>query len=217
MNETPADNGPSAAGDSAATTEVKRRGALPWWLWVLIVALVLGMLALVAIPILTANKPEASPSTSPTPAVNEMTTPTETQSPTPTPTASDVGQGTFDSDMFNYVSDVLNSQNTAVLDQGGTFSNPVHVVTANSGQDSNLTPRDAVEAMGFMFTPMDLNPWDLASSDSVLTTYRSGPFGQYFPEGAIVARSSDGHVFSFIGHDKIITTMFMSVSDDYLK
>ena len=71
--------------------------------------------------------------------------------------------------------------------------------------------------MSFMFTPMDPNPWDLALSDSVLASYRSGPFGQYFPEGAIVARSSDGHVFSFIGHDKTVTTMFMSVSDYFLK
>lgn len=210
-----------APDDSTDTTEAKRRKALPWWLWALIVAILLGMLTLVAIPILTATSPQAASTPPHTPSASQTPTPAPTPAPTlttaPTPSASDVGQGTFDSEMFNYVSDVLNSQNTAVLDQGGTFSNPVHVVAANSGQDSNLTPTDAVAAMSFMFTPMDPTPWDLALSDSVLSTYRSGPFGQYFPEGAIVARSSDGHVFSFIGHDTIITTMFMSVSEDYLK
>jgi hypothetical protein len=127
-----------------------------------------------------------------------------------------VGQGTFDSAMFDYMSDVLNSQNTAVLDQGGTFSNPVHVIVANSGQDSDLSPFDAVSAMSSMFTPVDPNAWDLALPDGVLESYRSGPYGDYFPAGAIVAKSFDGHVFSFIGHDKTITTMFMAASDNLL-
>ena len=70
--------------------------------------------------------------------------------------------------------------------------------------------------MGFMFTPGDPNPWDLALSDSVLAGYRAGPYGQYFPVGAIVARSHDGHVFSFIGHDSTITTMFLAASDELL-
>ncbi len=217
MNETPIGTEPQSSDGSAVSVGTKRRNTLPWWLWALIVAIVVGMLALVAIPILTANKPNVTPSVSPTPSITATQAPTPSNTASPTPTPTDVGQGTFDSDMFNYMSDVLNSQNTAVLDQGGTFSNPVHVVAANSGQDSNLTPTNAVAAMSFMFTPMDPNPWDLALSDSVLASYRSGPFGQYFPEGAIVARSSDGHVFSFIGHDKTVTTMFMSVSDDYLK
>jgi len=74
----------------------------------------------------------------------------------------------------------------------------------------------AVNSMQFMFTPDDPNPWDLALSDSVLAGYRAGPFGQYFPVGAIVARSHDGHVFSFIGHGSTITTMFMAASEDLL-
>jgi hypothetical protein len=61
----------------------------------------------------------------------------------------------------------------------------------------------------------DLNPWDLTLSDSVvLAGYRAGPYRQYFPVGAIVARSRDGHVFSFAGHDSTITTMFMAASED---
>ena len=132
------------------------------------------------------------------------------------PTAKDVGQGTFDSTLTDYVSTALDSQNTAVLSDGGTFSNPVYVVVAKSGQSSSMTPDDAVTAMQFMFISGDPNPWDLALPEGVLATYRTGPYGDYFPVGAIVARSHDGHVFSFIGHDSTITTMFMAASEDML-
>ena len=60
----------------------------------------------------------------------------------------------------------------------------------------------------------DLNPWDVALADSVVPAgHRAGPYGQYFPVGAIVARSHDGHVFSFVGHDSTTTTMFMAASE----
>jgi hypothetical protein len=140
-----------------------------------------------------------------------------TPTPTPSPTAGNsVGQGTFDSDLPAFLSDTLNSQNTAVLAQSGTFSNPIFVLAANSDLNENMSPEDAVGTMDFMFTPSDPNPWDLALSDSVLAGYRAGPYGQYFPVGAIVARSHDGHVFSFIGHDSTITTMFLAASDELL-
>ncbi|MEP6843306.1 MAG: hypothetical protein ABJA11_07275, partial [Pseudolysinimonas sp.] len=151
-----------------------------------------------------------------TPSASPTLSATPTPSPT-TPARTDVEQGTFDSALPNFLSDTLNSQNTAVLSQSGTFSNPVFVTAANSDLQDNLSPDDAVTAMAFMFTPSDPNPWDLALSDSVLAGYRAGPFGQYFPVGAIVARSHDGHVFSFIGHDSTITTMFMAASDDLLR
>lgn len=158
---------------------------------------------------------------SPTPSLTASPTASGTPSATPTPTATAtadnaVGQGAFDSDLPNFLSDTLNSQNTAVLSQSGTFSNPIFVIAANSDLQENMTPDDAVSAMGFMFTPGDPNPWDLSLSDSVLAGYRAGPFGRYFPVGAIVARSHDGHVFSFIGHDSTITTMFLAASDDLL-
>lgn len=187
------------------------------WVWILLAAILAAILVIVVIlqpwitpAVTTTPTPTASSSPSPTP------TPTPSATPTPTPTPKDMGQGTFDSSMWDYLSGVLYSQNTAVLDQGGTFSNPIHVAVANSGQDSDLSPTDAVNAMSSMFTWEDPNPWDLALPDSVLDSYRSGPYGDYFPVGAIVAKSHDGHVFSFIGHDKTITTMFMAASVDLL-
>ncbi len=201
----------------------RRLGPLPVWLWIVLAAIVLILLILLAIVLFGGGKPTSIASPSPTessasPTPSETPAASATTTPTPVPTAgNNVGQGTFDSALPNFLSDTLNSQNTAVLSQSGTFSNPIFVIAANSGLNQNMTPDDAVSAMGFMFTPSDPNPWDLALSDSVLAGYRAGPFGRYFPVGAIVARSHDGHVFSFIGHDSTITTMFMAGSDDLLR
>jgi hypothetical protein len=200
-------------------------GPLPVWLWIVLAAILVIVLFILGVALFAGGvtpssivSPSLSPSessASPTPSVTP--TPSATATTTPTPTAgNDAGQGTFDSALPNFLSDTLNSQNTAVLSQSGTFSNPVFVVAANSDLTQNMTPDDAVSAMDFMFTPSDPNPWDLALSDSLLAGYRAGPFGQYFPVGAIVARSHDGHVFSFIGHDSTITTMFMAASEDLL-
>ena len=203
----------------------RRLGPLPVWLWIVLAAILVIVLVILGIA-LFAGGGKASSIVSPTPSASSgspapsaSATPSVVPTPTPAPapsTGTDVGQGTFDSEMSSYLSDVLNSQNTAVLSQGGTFSNPVFVLAANSGLTQNMTPDDAVDAMGPMFTPVDPNPWDLALADSVLAGYRAGPYGDYFPVGAIVARSHDGHVFSFIGHDSTITTMFMAASEDLL-
>jgi hypothetical protein len=221
MSDTPVD--PPAGEAPADSRRSNYLGPLPVWLWVVIIVVVLVVGIIGAIALLAGNKtPSANGSPLPiesssSPSDTPSATPTST--PTATATATDngsVGQGTFDSDLPNFLSDTLNSQNTAVLAQGGTFSNPVFVTAANSDLQDNLTPDDAATAMDFMFTPSDPNPWDLALSDSVLAGYRAGPFGQYFPVGAIVARSHDGHVFSFIGHDSTVTTLFMASSDDDL-
>jgi hypothetical protein len=215
MSDAPADpqNIPSRFG--------RRLGPLPVWLWIALAAILVIVLIILGIALFGGGgKPSSIASPSPTESTASPTpsqTPTPSATPTPTPSAGgDVGQGTFDSEMSTTMSDVLNSQNTAVLSQGGTFSNPVFVLAANSDLNENMTPDDAVIAMEFMFTPSDPDPWDLALQDSVLAGYRAGPYGQYFPVGAIVARSHDGHIFSFIGHGSTITTMFLAASEDLL-
>ena len=200
----------------------RRLGPLPVWLRVVLAVIALVLLIILGVALFAGGgKPSSIASPSPTES-RASPTPSETPSATPTPTSTtapgnDAGQGTFDSDLPNFIADTLNSQNTAVLSQSGTFSNPIFVLAANSDLTDNMTPDDAASAMDFMFTPSDPNPWDLALSDSVLAGYRAGPYGQYFPLGAIVARSHDGHVFSFIGHDSTITTMFMAASEDLLQ
>ncbi|MEO5535135.1 MAG: hypothetical protein ABIR17_08400 [Pseudolysinimonas sp.] len=209
--------------ETPVNTNDRRRGwlgPLPVWAWVLITMVLVVGLLLIGVRLFSGGaQGEASSSPSPTPSAaspSPTASETPTLSPTPTETPDASGQGTFDSGMDAYLSSVLDSQNTAVLDQGGTFSNPVFVLAANSGLTQNMSPSDAVAAMNFMFTPSDPNPWDLALSDATLAGYRAGPYGGYFPVGAIVARSHDGHVFSFIGNDHTITRMFMASSDDLL-
>ena len=225
MSDAPEDPQSTVPLPSVERRGGRRLGPLPVWLWIVLAAILVIVLIILGIAMFAGGgtpssivSPSPSPtesSASPTPSVTP--TPSATAAPTPTPTAGNsVGQGTFDSALPNFLSDTLNSQNTAVLSQSGTFSNPVFVLAANSDLTQNMTPDDAVGAMDFMFTPSDPNPWDLALSDSVLAGYRAGPYGQYFPVGAIVARSHDGHVFSFIGHDSTITTMFMAGSEDLL-
>ena len=196
----------------------RRLGPLPVWLWIVLAVVAVVLLIILGIA-LFAGGGAPSASGSPTATESASSSPSDTPSATPSPTptvTSAADQGTFDSDLPETMSEVLNSQNTAVLSEGGTFSNPVFVLAANSDLSENMTPDDAVTAMEFMFTPEDPNPWDLALPDSVLAGYRAGPYGQYFPVGAIVARSHDGHMFSFIGHDSTITTMFMAGSEDLL-
>lgn len=205
---------PSDMSGSGKRQRPRRRGLLPAWLWVLLAALLVVILVILAILFFSGGRATNTPI--PTASPSASTTPGPSATSTPTPTTTDLGQGTFDSELFDYMAGVLNSQNTAVLAQGGTFSSPVSVLVANSGPATGMTPDDAVVSMDSMFTPLDPNPWDLALPESVLEAYRSGPYAAYFPAGAIVARSHDGHVFSFIGHDSTITTMFMAASEGLL-
>lgn len=216
MSEMPPKDTPSTPRGADDEPHARRRRFLPVWLWVVLAGILVAIVAIVAIPLISGSGDGVATTPTPSDSSSPTASPTPSTTSTPTPTASDVGQGTFDSAMVEFVTDTLNSQNTAVLAQGGTFSNPVSVVVAHDGSAESMSPDDAVHAMGSMFTPLDPNPWDLALSDSVLASYRSGPYGEYFPEGAIVATSHDGHVFSFIGHDRTITTMFMAASEDLL-
>ena len=118
--------------------------------------------------------------------------------------------------MSGTIADILNSQNTSVLAQAPYFADPVTVTAAASDQAGPESPDQAVQSMSFMFTPGDTEPWDLALPESTLRSYRAGPYGSYFPVGAIVARSHDGHVFSFVGHDRTITAMYLAGSEDLL-
>jgi len=182
------------------------------------------VLLLVGVRVFSGGGSTGTPTTSPTmssaaPTASTTSTPALTSTPSGTPTADagpDLGQRTFDSGMDAYIGDVLNSQNTSVLAQGGTFTDPVYVRHAETMLDEFLSPDEAVGTMSEMFTPGDQDPWDLALPDSTLEIYRGGRYADYFPEGAIVARSADGHVFSFIGAGSTVTAMLMADSEDLL-
>src|SRR4051812_44789948 len=95
-----------------------RLGPLPIWLWLVLVA-VLVILSIILGVALLAGHGGATASRPPSTAT-ASSTPSETPSATPTPSAAVTvadpsGQGTFDSDLPNFLSDALNSQNTSVL------------------------------------------------------------------------------------------------------
>ena len=205
MSESPADSEPNAARRS------------PTWVWialsVLLLALVVGSVLLLIR--FGPNAPTYAPSA--TPDIAPTATPTASLTPVPTPTpTSPVGQGTFDSDMTGVVLEILNSGNTAVLDQGGYFTDPILVIAAASDLNKHQTPADAVTSMQFLIDGQAANSWG-AVSDTDLATYRSGQYGQNFPAGAIVVQSVTGHVISFIGDRRSITTMFISAQPDPLR
>jgi hypothetical protein len=188
---------------------------MPIWLWIVIAVVVIAVVA-TTILLLTARHPSTNAdSHSPAPSHSATASATPTPSPTPTETAI-AGGGTFDSSMDDYIASALDTQNTAILSDGGVFTNPITVVAAASDQNGPMNPDDAVNAMNFMFDPTAAHDWDLALPASTISSYRSGPYGYFFPAGAIVARSFDGHVFSFVGHDKLITAMYMAASEDLL-
>jgi hypothetical protein len=201
--------------DTRVDEQDKRRSSRAW-LWILALCILIFAFAFAVFNANGGAQDTPQPTTDSRPS--ESPTPSTTPIPTAPPTApaKDLGQGTFNSTMPGYLSDTLNSQNTAVLVQGGTFADPVSVFIAGTPDAQALTPLDATKSMESMFTQLDPNPWDFALSDAVLASYRAGPYGDYFPVGALVAKSHDGHVFSFIGHDSTITTMFMASSEDLL-
>ncbi len=205
MSESPTDSAPDPVAPRRA----------PNWVWVLLSVLLLAIVigSVLLLIRLGPNTPSYAPSATP----ETTATPTETLTPVPTPTpTSPVGQGTFDSDMTGVVLEILNSGNTAVFDQGGYFTNPILVIAAASDLNEQQTPAGAVTSMQFMVQGQADNSWAVVS-DTDLATYRSGPYGQNFPEGAIVVQSVTGHVISFLGDRRSITTMFLSGQPDPLR
>jgi cytoskeletal protein RodZ len=196
---------------TSAGPDAARR--LPRWVWLLlsVLLIVIVILAVLLLIRVGPNTPDSSPS-----ATSEST-PTATPSPVPTPTStSAVGQGKFDSDMPDVVLVILNSGNVSVLDQGGYFTDPVVVVVAASGVNEPQSPAKAVASMQFLVKGQPDNSWS-ATSDSTLAVYRSGPYGKYFPQGAIVAQSKAGYVVAFMGDRRKITTMFIAAQPESLK
>jgi hypothetical protein len=200
----------SQAESPAESKPADDRGrTLPSWAWVLISVLLLGLVVLAVLllirfgPTTPTDLPTSTAESTPSATATE--TPTPVPTPTPTPPSD---QGTFDADMSSIVLEILNSGNTAVFAQGGYFSNPILVSAAASGLNEPMTPDDAVGAMQFLVNGQADNSWSLAT-DADLAIYRAGPYGGHFPEGAIVAKSVNSHVVSFIGDQRTITIMFI--------
>lgn len=196
-------------------TDTKKKrpsGGLPSWPWLLAIVALIGAVAILATMLVArdAGGTAAVASASPSPGVSGNASPTPDSAnpsgePTPPPAQDDLTEGPFDPDMKGKIADILNSQNTAVFAQSGLFHDPVEVHVVG-GEDKVMSPDEATMTISFMFTMNDPYAWDLDLSDTYLNAYRTH-YAELFPAWAIVARSHNGAVFSFLGHGSVITTV----------
>lgn len=201
---------------TAETSLQRSSRGLPSWPWLLTIVVLLVVVAILATMLVAgrgSGTNAAAGDSAPAPPV-----PSESASPSPVaaepsgnpvlppPAAEDdITEGPFDAGMKAKIADILNSQNTAVFAQSGLFHDPVEVRVLG-GQDKAMSPDEATMAISFMFTPSDPYAWDLDLSNDYLNAYRTH-YADLFPSWAIVARSHNGAVFSFLGHGSIITTV----------
>lgn len=116
-------------------------------------------------------------------------------------------------DQLANIEDSISSGNTAALE--GRMATSVNVVIAAS---EGLGARTITQAIGDLDYVIDLNAtWDFSLSAATLDGYAAGDYAQYFPDGALVGKSSEDKVVSFIfDADAKIKTIFMSVNSDIL-
>lgn len=136
----------------------------------------------------------------------DATDPTDTEPATDTtvlPTA----------DQLENIEASISSGNTAALE--GRMATTVTVVIAAS---EGMGPRTITQAIGDLDYVVDLAAtWDFNLSAATLDSYAAGDYAQYFPDGALVGKSSTGKVVSFIFDASAkIKTIFMSVNADIL-
>lgn len=113
---------------------------------------------------------------------------------------------------------LLATGDASALSEGGGLSEPVQIVNIGSDYDfsGRETPDQAVSTLQSTLASPPSTHWDLISTASV-SAYRAGPYAACFPQGAVVARSSDGRVISFIGFDTTITKLCIAESDQLLR
>jgi hypothetical protein len=144
------------------------------------------------------------------PSPSATVSPSPSPTPTPTPSAPPLDESLIET----FVA-ALNSGNTAVFAEGGYFSDPILVVAADSDLNDELSPVDAVKALDPLLTLDEPEPWHAVAAED-RAAYRTGPYAEFFPAGAIVVQSTTDHVIAFIGSDRTVTTLFFAASTDSL-
>ncbi len=116
-------------------------------------------------------------------------------------------------DQLENIEASISSGNTAALE--GRMATTVTVIIAAS---EGMGPRTITQAIGDLDYVIDLAAtWDFSLPAATLNSYAAGDYAQYFPDGALVGKSSAGKVVSFIfDADAKIKTIFMSVNADIL-
>lgn len=107
----------------------------------------------------------------------------------------------------------ISTKNYAALE--GYMADSVTVILAASEGLGERTPLQAVADLAYL-NDAD-TPWNFALDAATLSGWASGGYGVYFPDGALVGRSSDGYVISFQFNDAgDITDIFFTNSDELL-
>lgn len=107
------------------------------------------------------------------------------------------------------------SGNIATLE--GYMANTVNVILTDTGSTTFNTSARAVTSVNSFIASATL-PWNFALSQSVLSKYSTGKFGNYFTSVAVVGLSANNQVISF-GFDcqGKISTVLLSPNTDLLK
>ncbi len=155
----------------------------------------------------------------PTPATSH---PSESASSTPSPeptetegTDDGTDDGTaVDPDVRANIVDAVSSGNTAAL----PFAPTVHVTYAASESEGDVSDQNLL-IMDVSNATSTSAIWDFNLPESLIATYRGAPGEAYyddFPVGAIVGRSSEDKVISFVVSGGQITRLFISNSESAL-
>lgn len=111
------------------------------------------------------------------------------------------------------IKESISSGNTAALES--RMADSVLVIIAASEGVGVRTPAQAVGDIDYVINLTAT--WDFSLSTTTLDDYATGDYAQYFPGGALVGKSTENKVISFIfDADAKINTVFMSVSADLL-
>jgi hypothetical protein len=152
--------------------------------------------------------PDASPE-SPTPSPS-------TSSPAPEPTYTPVpDSGGIPADMKANIVDAMNSGNTAAID--GYLAPSVFIIYAASENAGDVTDHTLI-VNDLSNATADGVTWDFDLPASLIENYRNNPgaggsYTAYFPDNALVGKSSADMVLSFTVEGGLITTILFA--DEY--
>lgn len=120
---------------------------------------------------------------------------------------------TTETDLSETIEAAVSTGNYSELEEH--MSDPVLVIVAASEGHGPQEPSEAVQSLEYLDSAS--GSWDFDLSDSVLSSWRNDFYGQFFPTGAVVGRSSDDFVVSFnFDSSGDISAIFLAADADLL-
>ena len=182
--------------------ERRRRKSWPW-----IVLLTLLLFAAIGV-VVWLQIGAGAPDTAPTPTHGTSTNSSAAPSPSATPSPEPMMSA---SDRQN-VAESISSGNTAALE--GYLANPVDVLICASGGIGSRTPEQAVGDLAYLNGSSAV--WDFALDAPTIASYQASSYAQYFPDRAIVGRTSDNWVITLVPVGAKIGTILMCNAEELI-